>query len=102
MDGKTYNQGIINHIQFFNNINFIIKKIMKKYEKNNTKASYINAITSILSRLRDHFPQQYQTIAALSMDLSKKCQRERDTNDVPDEFINKLISCDPLPQIQII
>ncbi len=27
LDGKTYNQGIINHIQFFNNIDMIIKVI---------------------------------------------------------------------------
>ena len=31
MDNKTYNQGIINHIQFFNNIDMIIKVIKYIY-----------------------------------------------------------------------
>ena len=59
MDNKTYNQGIINHIQFFKNINKIINVIKAKYTNPNTISSYINAITSILSRVREYFPQEY-------------------------------------------
>ena len=95
LDGKTYNQGIINHIQFFKNIDMIIKVIKKKYKKHNTLSSYINAITSILSRLRNHFPTEYDKIAQLNIDLSKQYQRDRDTNDAPDKVIDNLISFDP-------
>ena len=56
LDGKTYNQGVINHIQFFKNIDRIIKLIKDKYKKHNTLSSYINAMTSILSRVREYFP----------------------------------------------
>ena len=95
LNGKIYNQGIINHLQFFKNINKIIDVIKKKYTNKNTLSSYINAITSILSRMREYFPQEYDKIAALNIDLSKSYQRERDTNDAPDEVIDKLISFDP-------
>ena len=95
LDGKTYNQGIINHIQFFNNIDMIIKVIKKQYKIHNTLSSYINAITSILSRLRNYFPDQYNKIAQLNIDLSKQYQRDRDTNDASDKVINSLISFDP-------
>jgi hypothetical protein len=95
MDGKTYNQGVINHIQFFKNIDLIIKLLKKKYEVPNTLSSYINAITSILSRVREYFPNEYNKIAILNNDLSKKYNRDRDTNDAPDEVIDKLISFDP-------
>ena len=95
LDGKTYNQGVINHIQFFRNIDKIIKLIQNKYKKHNTLSSYINAMTSILSRVREYFPNEYNKIAALNIDLSKKYQRERDTNDAPDKVINSLISFDP-------
>ena len=95
LDGKTYNQGVINHIQFFKNIDRIIKLIKDKYKKHNTLSSYINAMTSILSRVREHFPNEYNKIATLNIDLSKKYQRERDTNDAPDKVINSLISFDP-------
>jgi hypothetical protein len=94
MDGKTYNQGIINHIQFFKNIDKIINVIKKKYTNKNTLSSYINAITSILSRIREYFPKEYDKIAQLNIDLSKSYQRERDTNDAPDKVINNLISFD--------
>ena len=94
MDGKTYNQGVINHIQFFKNIDKIIKLIQNKYTKLNTLSSYINAITSILSRVREYFPNEYNKIAQLNIDLSKQYQRERDTNDAPDKVINNLISFD--------
>ena len=92
MDGKTYNQGIINHVHFFKNINKIISVIQSKYKKHNTLSSYINAITSILSRVREYFPQEYEKIAVLNNDLAKKYNRVRDTNDAPDEVIDKLIS----------
>jgi hypothetical protein len=95
MDGKTYNQGVINHIQFFKNIDLIIKLLKKKYEVPNTLSSYINAIASILSRVREYFPNEYNKIAILNNDLSKKYNRDRDTNDAPDEVIDKLISFDP-------
>ena len=95
MDGKTYNQGIINHIQFFKNINKIINVIKAKYTNPNTLSSYINAITSILSRVREYFPQEYDKIAVLNNDLAKTYNRGRDTNDAPDEVIDKLISFDP-------
>ena len=95
LNGKTYNQGIINHLQFFKNINRIIDVIKKKYTNKNTLSSYINAITSILSRMREFFPKEYDKIAALNIDLSKSYQRERDTNDAPDEIIDNLISFDP-------
>ena len=95
LDGKTYNQGIINHIQFFKNIDMIIKVIKNKYTKHNTLSSYINAITSILSRLRNHFSTEYDKIAQLNIDLSKQYQRDRDTNDAPDKVIDNLISFDP-------
>ena len=95
LNGKIYNQGIINHLQFFKNINKIIDVIKKKYTNKNTLSSYINAITSILSRMREYFPKEYDKIAALNIDLSKSYQRERDTNDAPDEVIDKLISFDP-------
>ena len=94
MDGKTYNQGIINHIQFFKNINKIINVIKNKYTNKNTLSSYINAITSILSRVREYFPKEYDKIAQINIDLSKAYQRERDTNDAPDKVINNLISFD--------
>jgi hypothetical protein len=94
MDGKTYNQGIINHIQFFKNINKIIDVIKKKYTNKNTLSTYINAVTSILSRVREYFPKEYDKIAQLNIDLSKQYQRERDTNDAPDKVINNLISFD--------
>lgn len=95
LDGKTYNQGVINHIQFFKNINKIIDVIKAKYTKQNTLSSYINAMTSILSRVREYFPNEYNKIATLNNDLSKKYQRERDTNDAPDNVIDSLISFDP-------
>ena len=95
LNGKVYNQGIINHLQFFKNINKIIDVIKKKYTNKNTLSSYINAITSILSRMREYFPHEYDKIATLNIDLSKSYQRERDTNDAPDEVIDKLISFDP-------
>ena len=95
LNGKTYNQGIINYLQFFRNINKIIDVIKKKYSKPNTLSSYINAITSILSRMREYFPKEYDKIAALNIDLSKSYQRKRDTNDAPDEVIENLISFDP-------
>ena len=95
MDGKTYNQGVINHIQFFKNIDRIIKLIKDKYKKHNTLSSYINAMTSILSRVREYFPNEYNKIATLNIDLSKKYQRDRDKNDAPDNVINSLISFDP-------
>ena len=94
MDGKVYNQGVINHVQFFKNINKIIDVIKKKYTNKNTLATYINAITSILSRIREYFPKEYDKIAQLNIDLSKQYQRERDTNDAPDKVINNLISFD--------
>ena len=72
MDGKGCNQGVINHIQFFKNINKIIDVIKAKYTKQNTLSSYINAMTSILSRVREYFPNEYNKIAALNIDLSKK------------------------------
>ena len=62
LDGKTYNQGVINHIQFFKNIDKIIKLIKDKYKKLNTLSSYINAMTSIISRVRDYFPKEYEKI----------------------------------------
>ena len=96
LNGKTYNQGIINHLQFFKNINRIIDVIKKKYTNENTLSGYINAITSILSRMREFFPKEYDKIAALNIDLSKKYQRGRDTNDAPDNVINNLISFDPV------
>ena len=95
MDGKTYNQGVVNYIQFFKNIDMIIKLIQNKYKKHNTLSSYINAITSILSRVREYFPNEYNKIAVLNNDLSKKYNRDRDTNDAPDDVIDKLISFDP-------
>jgi hypothetical protein len=95
MDGKTYNKGIINHIQFFKNIDMIIKLIKDKYKKHNTLSTYINAMTSILSRVREYFPDEYNKIGIINIDLSKKYQRERDTNDAPDNVINSLISFDP-------
>jgi integrase len=52
-------------------------------------------MTSILSRVREYFPNEYDKIATLNNDLSKKYQRERDTNDAPDDVIDKLISFDP-------
>ncbi len=42
-----------------------------------------------------YFPSEYNKIAIINIDLSKKYQRERDTNDAPDEVIDKLISFDP-------
>ena len=95
MDGKTYNQGVVNYIQFFKNIDMIIKLIQNKYKKHNTLSSYINAITSILSRVREYFPNEYNKIAVLNNDLSKKYNRDRDTNDAADDVIDKLISFDP-------
>jgi len=94
LDGKVYNQGIINRIQFFKNINKIIDVIKKKYTNKNTLSTYINAITSILSRVREYFPTQYDKIAQLNIDMSKQYQRGRDTNDAPDKVINNLISFD--------
>ncbi len=95
MDNKTYNQGIINHIQFFKHINKIINVVKAKYTNPNTLSSYISAITSILSRVREYFPQEHDKIAVLNNDLAKKYSRVRDTNDAPDEVIDKLISFDP-------
>ena len=95
LNGKTYNQGIINYLQFFKNINRVIDVITKKYTNRNTLSSYINAITSILSRMREFFPKEYDKIAILNIDLSKKYQRDRDTNDAPDNVINNLISFEP-------
>ena len=95
LNGKIYNQGIINHLQFFKNINRIIDVIKKKYTNKNTLSSYINTITSMLSRMREYFPEEYDKVAALNIDLSKSYQRERDTNDAPDEVTDKLISFDP-------
>jgi hypothetical protein len=95
LNGKTYNQGIINYLQFFKNINRVIDVITKKYTNRNTLSSYINAITSILSRMREFFPKEYDKIATLNIDLSKKYQRDRYTNDAPDKVINNLISFDP-------
>ena len=90
LNGKTYNQGIVNYLQFLKNINRIIDVITKKYTNGNTLSSYVNAITSILSRVRDFFPKEYDKIAALNIDLSKKYQRGRDTNDAPDNVIDNL------------
>jgi hypothetical protein len=88
MNGKTYNQGVINHIQFFKNIDKIIKLVKTKYTKLITLSSYINAITSILSLVREYFPNEYNKIAQINIDLSKQYQRERDTNDAPDKAAN--------------
>ena len=52
-------------------------------------------MTSILSRVREYFPNEHNKIAKLNNDLSKKYHRERDTNDAPDNVINSLISFDP-------
>jgi hypothetical protein len=41
------------------------------------------------------FPTEYYKIAILNIDLNKQYQRERDTNDAPDNVINNLISFDP-------
>ena len=40
-------------------------------------------------------PNEYDKIAALNIDLSKKYQRDRDTNNAPDNVINNLISFEP-------
>jgi hypothetical protein len=96
MDGKTYNQGIINHIQFFKNINKIISILKAKYTNLKSLSGYINAVTSILSRVREYFPNEYNKIAILNNDLAKNYNRDRDTNDAPDEVIDKLISFDPV------
>ena len=96
LDGKTYNQGIINHIQFFKNINKIISILKAKYTNLKSLSGYINAVTSILSRVREYFPNEYNKIAILNNDLAKNYNRDRDTNDAPDEVIDKLISFDPV------
>ena len=46
--------------------------------------------------MRDFFPKEYDKIAALNIELSKKYQRERDTNDADDNLIDKFISFHPL------
>ena len=93
MDGKVFNEGLINHLVFFKRIKFIIQLIKNKYTNKNTLSSYINAITSILSRI-PHFENEYKIIAAVNIDLSKNYQRERDTNDAPDTVLENIISFD--------
>jgi hypothetical protein len=95
LEGKTFNEGIINHIQFFRNIKGIINILQKTYTKRNTLSSYINAVTSVLARI-PHFKKEYEIIAQINNDLSKSYQRERDFNDAPDATIDKLISFDPV------
>ena len=59
LEGKTFNEGIINHIQFFKNIKGIINILQKTYTKRNTLSRYINAVTSVLARI-PHFKKEYE------------------------------------------
>jgi len=94
LEGKTFNEGLLNHIQFFKNIKGIINILKKTYTKRNTLSSYINAVTSVLARI-PHFKNEYEIIAQVNNDLSKSYQRDRDTNDADDITIDKLIPFDP-------
>jgi hypothetical protein len=51
-------------------------------------------MTSILARVKEYFPNEYNKIAQINIDLSKQYHRERDTNDAADKVINHLISFD--------
>ncbi len=52
-------------------------------------------MTSILLRVGEYFPNEYNKIAILKIDLSKKYQQETHKNDAPDNVINSLTSFDP-------
>ena len=90
---NTYETKLLKDLDFLNNIDVIIKTIQDKYKNKNTQATYINAITSILSRI-PHFKNQYETISKINNDYSMQYQEEREKNDAPDEVIKKFISFD--------
>jgi len=95
IEGKEFNQGVINHLSFFKRIKFIISEIKKIYgEKDSTVSSYLNAITSILSRI-PYFKEEYNIISTENNLYASKYKNKRDTNDSSDAVINKLISFDP-------
>ena len=94
MDGKEFNQGVINHLMFFKRIKFIINEIKKIYNKDGTISAYLNAVTSILSRI-PYFKEEYNIISVENNLYSSKYKNKRDTNDGEDIDINKLISFDP-------
>ncbi len=99
MDGKSYNQGVITYIRFFKNINMIIKLIKNKYINPNTLSSYIKAITSILSRVRRYFSNEYNTIAVLNNDLSGGCSGI--SYDVFSPVIWSCVSCTNLFRLRL-
>jgi len=95
IEGKEFNQGVINHILFFKRIKFIIDEIKRIYsKKDSTVSSYLNAITSILARI-PYFKEEYNIISTENNLYASKYKNKRDTNDATDVDINKLISFDP-------
>jgi hypothetical protein len=90
---NTYDKILLKNLDFLKDIDVIINTIHDKYKNRNTKASYINAITSILSRI-PHFKEQYNIISTINNNYSMEYQEERDKNDAPDKVINNLISFD--------
>jgi len=95
IEGKEFNEGVINHLLFFKRIKFIISEIKRIYGgKDSTVSSYLNAITSILARI-PYFKEEYNIISSENNLYSSKYKNKRDTNDATDVDINKLISFDP-------
>ncbi len=59
IEGKEFNQGVINHLLFFKSIKQIISENKRIYGgKDSTVSSYLNAITSILARI-PYFKEEY-------------------------------------------
>jgi len=95
IEGKEFNEGVINHLLFFKRIKIIISEIKRIYGgKDSTVSSYLNAITSILARI-PYFKEEYNIISSENNLYSSKYKNKRDTNDATDVDINKLISFDP-------
>ena len=59
----------------------------------NTIASYIIAITSILARI-PQFNKEYEYISPMNNQYAALYQNKRDTNDTSDEILNKMIPFD--------
>ena len=73
----------------------VADKLVKSVLNDNALRDNENYAVTHVTLIREHFPDEYNKIATLNIDLSKKYQRERDTNEAPDKIIESLISFGP-------
>lgn len=90
LQNKQFNQGVINNLSWLKQIDKIVGMIKKKYTNENTIASYLNALTSILSRI-PHFKEQYDYIAPINIEYNQKYVKKREQNTATEEKLNNLL-----------